>query len=56
MYAASKIYTHTHIHTCAPNPQVATTLLKAEAAAGLEEHAPVQEVIKRLEAQRYVRV
>lgn len=45
-----------HTHTCTPNPQVATTLLKAEAAAGLEEHASVQEIIKRLEAQRYARV
>lgn len=34
--------------------QVATTLLKEEAAAGLEENAPLQEVVKRLEQQRCV--
>lgn len=34
--------------------QVATTLLKEEAAAGLEENAPLQQVVKRLEQQRCV--
>jgi hypothetical protein len=41
---------HTHKHT-----QVATKLLKEEAAAELGDNAPLQEVIKKLEQQRCVR-